>query len=227
MNRAHLARLLERNSEAYAACRRAVLDGATIWISETGQPASTFARIYARRQRTTRQSGIPTLGFPAAVQELHDRREQLVRLAAVDVEDPPYHFQLFLNDDVSAVLACIGVDGRTGYRARPGNQVLLECQIISWESNDFPGWIRASITDAAGRTWSLVEKAPVLGIDLQPHAPLPKTIGIRSTVVRELPEDDIDTPATLIISTAVDGISAEDGTDQFVVTRESIRRLPT
>lgn len=229
VNRAHLAGLLERDSEAYTACRRAVLDGATIWISETGQPASTFARIYARRQRTTRQSGIPTLGFPAAVQELHDRREQLVRLAAVDVEDPPYHFQLFLNDDGSAVLACIGVDGGMGYRVRPGDQVLLECQIISWESNDFPGWIRASITDAAGHTWSLVEKAPVLGLglDLQLHAPLPTTLGIRSTVVRELPDDDLDTPAALIVSTAVDGISAEDGTDQFVVTRESIRRLPT
>ncbi|MEU7673545.1 hypothetical protein AB0C42_01855 [Micromonospora taraxaci] len=227
MNRAHLARLLERDSEAYVACRRAVLDGATIWISETGQQASTLAHIYARRQRTTRQFGIPTLGFPAAVQELHDRGEQLVRLAAVDVEDPPYHFQLFLNDDVSAVLACIGVDGRTGYRVRPGDQVLLECQVISWESNDFPGWIRASITDAAGRTWSLVEKAPVLGIDLKLHAPLPTTISIRGTVVRELPEDDLDTPAALIVSTAVNGISAEDGTDQFIVTRESVRRLAT
>ncbi|MEU4164761.1 hypothetical protein [Actinoplanes sp. NPDC026670] len=225
MDPAQLAALLERDDEACTACRRAVLDGATIWINESVQPASALAHIYARRQRTTRRSGIPTLGFAAALQKLHDQGDQLVRLGAVDVADPPYHFHLFLNDDLSTVLACLGVDGRTGSRVRPGDQVLLECRVLGWESDDFPGWVRASVTDAAGRVWSLVEKAPALGIDFEPHSSLPATIGIRGIVVRELPEDDLQNPAMLIVSTAVDGISAEDGTEQFTVTRESVRRF--
>jgi hypothetical protein len=227
VNRAHLAGLLEQDGEAYAACRRAVLAGATISISETGQPASTLAPIYARRQRHTRQVGIPTLGFATAVQQLQDRGQQILKFAAVDADDPPYHFHLFLNEDLTAVLACIGIDHRTGYQLRPGDQVLLECQIISLESGDFPGWVRATVNDAMGRIWSFVEKAPVLGIDLEPHAPLPATAGIRGTVVRELPEGDLDTPARLIVSTAIDGVSAEDGADEFTVDRESVWRLPT
>ncbi|GIF05220.1 hypothetical protein [Actinoplanes siamensis] len=50
-------------------------------------------------------------------------------------------------------------------------------------------------------------------------------IGIRGIVVREISEDDLQRPATLIVSTAADGISAEDGIDQFTVTRESVRRF--
>jgi len=29
---------------------------------------------------------------------------------AKDTEDPPYHFQLFVNDDGTALVACLGVD---------------------------------------------------------------------------------------------------------------------
>lgn len=226
MNRAHLAGLLEQDGEAYTACRRAVLTGAAISISENGQPASTLASIYARRQRHTRQVGIPTLGFVTAVRRLRDQGHEILRFAAVDADDPPYHFHLFLNEDLTAVLACVGIDHRTGYKLRPGDHVLLECQVVSHESEDFPGWIRATVIDAAGRTWSFVEKGPVLGIELEPHALLPATAGIRATVARELPDDDMDRPARLIVSTAVDGVSAEDGTDEFIVARESIRRLP-
>jgi hypothetical protein len=71
---------------------------------------STLVALYARRDSHTRQQGIPTLGFTRAVDDLRAHGEDLVRLGAVDLDDPPYHFQLFLNADATAVVACLGVD---------------------------------------------------------------------------------------------------------------------
>ena len=45
-----------------------------------------------------------------AVDELRSRGEDLVRIGAVDTDNPPYHFQLFLNEDATTVIACLGVD---------------------------------------------------------------------------------------------------------------------
>jgi hypothetical protein len=110
VDREHLARILDRDGEVFAVCRRAVRSGARFWVTETTQPASTLVENYAMRDEHTRESQIPTLGFTEAVTALRDRGEGLVRLGAVDTEDPPYHFQLFLNDAGTAVIACLGVD---------------------------------------------------------------------------------------------------------------------
>jgi hypothetical protein len=45
-----------------------------------------------------------------AVDDLPASGDNLVRLCAVDTDDRPYHFQLFLNEDATAVVACLGVD---------------------------------------------------------------------------------------------------------------------
>ena len=34
----------------------------------------------------------------------------------MDVDDPPYHFQLFLNEELTSVIACLGVDQDPAYR---------------------------------------------------------------------------------------------------------------
>ena len=84
--------------------------GARFWVTEDTQPASTLVRTYARRDRHTQQRGIPTLGFAQAVDELRSRGDDLVRIGAVDTDTPPYHFQLFLDEDAAAVVARLGVD---------------------------------------------------------------------------------------------------------------------
>jgi hypothetical protein len=105
--------------EAFTACRQFVVAGARLWVSDQVQPAAELARTYQRRARHTEQVGIPTLGFPAAVRALRRYGEQLVRLGAVDVSDPPYHFQLFLDKELTSVIACLGVDQDPAHRREP------------------------------------------------------------------------------------------------------------
>jgi len=97
-------------NEAFTACRESVVTGARFWVSDHTQPASELISTYQRRARHTQQAGIPTLGFSTAVRALHMHGEHPVRLGAVDVDDPPYYFQLFLDEDLTSIVACLGVD---------------------------------------------------------------------------------------------------------------------
>ena len=36
----------------------------------------------------------------------------------MDVDDPPYHFQLFLDKDLTSVIACLGVDLDPAHRRK-------------------------------------------------------------------------------------------------------------
>jgi hypothetical protein len=110
MDRDLLAGLLEREGEAFAACRHAVLSGARFWVDDLPYPASALVKTYARREGSTQKRGIATLGFADAVAALRALSEQGVRIGAVDVDDPPYHYQLFLNEAGTAAIACLGVD---------------------------------------------------------------------------------------------------------------------
>jgi hypothetical protein len=111
-----LVQLLSGEREAFSACQQAVLAGAKVWVSGHAQPASRLAGTYQRRASHTQQRGIPTLGFAAAVQALHEYGEQPVRLGAVDVDDPPYHFQLFLDENLTSIVACLGVNQDPAHR---------------------------------------------------------------------------------------------------------------
>ena len=95
----------------------AVVAGASFWISPTAQPAAPLAGIYGVREAHTRRIGLETLGFAAAVEALRARGQDLVRLGAVDLDEPLYHFQVFLDEPLTAVVACLGVD--QGWRHRP------------------------------------------------------------------------------------------------------------
>jgi hypothetical protein len=228
VDRDGLARLLTGEGEAFAACRRAVVAGARFWISKAEQltPVSALVPIYARRDAHTRRVGIPTLGFAAAVEALRGRSEQLVRIGAVDSDDPPYHYQLFLNEDLTAVVAVLGVDQNLGYRLRPGEQVLLTCEIVSWVRDDFPGWIRVRVTDAAGRAWFLIDKAPIFQVEVTAESMFPVPAAVRCAVVEIVRGEGEEGPPRLVVSTAVDGIAAEDGTDRFTVAGDMLRRIP-
>ncbi|MEU0561275.1 hypothetical protein [Dactylosporangium sp. NPDC006015] len=100
----------ERDGEAFAACRREVAAGAVIRVWDGGTPASTLAAIYVRRLRLIHQRGTPEVGFAEAVQALRACGDELVRIGAVDVQHPSYHFQLFLNLSATVVIGCLGVD---------------------------------------------------------------------------------------------------------------------
>ena len=88
---------------------------------------------------------------------------------------------------------------------------------------EFPGWVRLRTTDATGRLWSFVDKAPIFdladGVELGPAA----SAAIRCRVVRTLRDDETTEPPLIVVSTAVDGVAAEDGTDEFVVRGERLR----
>jgi len=114
-----LVQLLGGENEAFTVCRQFVVAGARLWVSDQVQPAVELARTYQRRESHIEQVGIPTLGFSIAVQALHQYGEQLVRLGAVDVDDPPYHFQLFLDKELTSVIACLGVDQDPAHRMTP------------------------------------------------------------------------------------------------------------
>ena len=73
-------------------------------------PASRILPAYERRAVRTVAEGIPTLGFADAVASLRRMGTQPVRLGQVTVADPPYLFMLFLSDDASTVVACLGID---------------------------------------------------------------------------------------------------------------------
>jgi hypothetical protein len=112
MDRDHLARLLDRDGGAYAACRRAVTAGANIQVWKGGTPAAAVAAIYARRLRLVQRKGTSEVGFAEAVQSLRACGDEPVLIGAVDIDDPPYHFQLFLNVSATRLVACLGVDQR-------------------------------------------------------------------------------------------------------------------
>jgi hypothetical protein len=226
VDREHLARLLDGRGEVFDACRRTVLAGARFWVSidHPPTPAPILMSIYDRRERHTRRIGLPTSGFAAAVDALREWGDNPVRIGAVDVADPPYHFQLFFDDGLTAVVACLGVDQRLGYRLRPGDSALLGCEVVGWVSDDFPGWVRVRVTDAAGRAWDVVDKAPVFGIEVDAGSDFPLPAVIRCTVVDVVQTQVPDRPPWLVVSTSVDGVATEDGTDRFTVTGELLRR---
>jgi hypothetical protein len=110
MDRDRLVSLLSGSQEAHVACRAALRNGAAFVIYDHPLPATDLLGIYRRRQRHTSKAGIPTHGFGPAIEALAASGGLPLCLGSVTAVDPPYHFQLFLTEDASAVVACLGVD---------------------------------------------------------------------------------------------------------------------
>ncbi|HEX2301049.1 MAG TPA: hypothetical protein VHH34_21500, partial [Pseudonocardiaceae bacterium] len=202
MDRARLAQLLsEAGGGVFSACQDALLTGAHFWVEEHGGPAAH-----------------------AAVTALRAQGDQLIRIGAVDLDGPPYHYQLFVRDDLSAAVAGLGVDLRLGFRLRQGDQVLLICDVVGEDSSSFPGWLRVRFTDAAGREWDLVDKAPIFGTASESRGARPDTATVRVTVIELLPQEPTGAAPLVQVSTALDGVSAADGTDVFIVSDTVLRR---
>lgn len=91
------------DTEAFRACRLALLNDARHSIGEDVLAASH----YARRLAHTLTTGRPIVGFAEAVAGLRAHGDEPIRLGAVDA--PAFHFQLFLDARLTAVVACLGV----------------------------------------------------------------------------------------------------------------------
>jgi hypothetical protein len=87
-----------------------VIAGAVIRVWAGGTPAVELAGIHARRLRLVERNGTPEIGFADAVRTQGRPRSRVQQIGAVDVTDPPYHFQLFLNKTATSVIACLSVD---------------------------------------------------------------------------------------------------------------------
>ncbi|WP_285558380.1 hypothetical protein [Actinoplanes regularis] len=106
----HLLGLLDPEDEVSAACRQAVLHGRRWRVHSTRVPASELVWIYTIREAQLREAATATLGFTTAIEALRSLGNKAVYLGyAVSADDPPYHFQLFIDEDLTAVVACLGV----------------------------------------------------------------------------------------------------------------------
>jgi hypothetical protein len=86
-------------------------------------------------------------------------------------------------------------------------------------ADDFPGWIRVRLVDATGRTWFFVDKAPVFTGDVvTADTQLPMPVGIRCHIVASEMDGQV-----LVVRTDVDGVEAEDGTNELRVRLDEVR----
>ncbi|WBB54335.1 hypothetical protein [Verrucosispora sp. WMMD573] len=75
-------------------------------------------------------------------------------------------------------------------------------------------------TDAQGRVWSLVDKAPIFGSDLDPESALPRPAAVRCIVKELRGMSDTSSVPLVLVSTEPDGVAAEDGTAVFLVSSD-------
>ncbi|MFJ9075617.1 hypothetical protein ACIRO3_10215 [Streptomyces sp. NPDC102278] len=108
MERDQLLQLLVGDDEASKAALAALAEGDDFVVWEDGTLSSeTQARRYANRRGSLRRRGIETLGLERAVQ-LFRERDQPLRLGKITSVDRSRVFMLFLTEDGSALVACIG-----------------------------------------------------------------------------------------------------------------------
>ena len=109
MEREQLVELLDGPGDAGSACRHALLGGAAFLVWKGPAAADRMVPAYERRRRRAVAEGVATLGFPEALVALRAMGTQQLRLGQVALLDN-YRFMLFLAADLSAVVACLGME---------------------------------------------------------------------------------------------------------------------
>jgi hypothetical protein len=54
----------------------------------------------------------------------------------------------------------------------------VRCTITRWVDAAFPGWVEVSFTQVDGNTVTVVEKVPVLGVDVDAETAFPVVVDI-------------------------------------------------
>lgn len=92
---------------------------------------------------------------------------------------------------------------------------IVEAFNLDW----YPGWCKAVLQDSNGVEHILVEKLPVIGLDIEEVSSIPIERYIAVEVVNDFGN-------MVEINTAVpDGIETEDGETHFVVNKDCIKEL--
>jgi hypothetical protein len=110
VERGHLAQLLAGADEVRLLSRAALDAGVDYKVWPESVATHRLVSIYERRERGTRRSGQPSLGFAEALDAL--RSYDGAELAVGFIDDRHrggYYFQIFLDPEFSSVVACFGV----------------------------------------------------------------------------------------------------------------------
>jgi hypothetical protein len=110
MERDQLVELLDGPGDAGSACRHALIDGAAFLVWQGSAAADRMVPAYERRLRRAAAEGMATIGFQEALVALRAVGRQQLRLGQVALLDNTYRFMLFLAADLSAVVACLGIE---------------------------------------------------------------------------------------------------------------------
>jgi hypothetical protein len=114
------------------------------------------------------------------------------------------------------------------HRLRAGDHVELACEAVEWvDATLFPAVVRVVFADAQGRVWSLVDKEPIFGVDLDPGSALPRPAAVRCVVRESRAGSDASSVPLAVVSTEPDGVAAEDGTAVLLVSADLLSPVPT
>ena len=111
MDTSAIVSALDPLQPAHQGCATALRHGAefSLWHDGVATPAELL-EICHRRHRKILEHGIETLGFEQALEALESTGFDGLRLGAVEVEEPPYHYAVFLAPHETEIVACLGVD---------------------------------------------------------------------------------------------------------------------
>lgn len=102
--------LVSGSGNIFLLSRSALNAGAAFKVGDHAVPAEHLVSIYSRRERHAHRAGQPSIGFTQAVASLREYGKGEVVIGSID--DRPrggYYFQLFLSQDLSRIVACLGV----------------------------------------------------------------------------------------------------------------------
>ena len=100
----------------------------------------------------------------------------------------------------------------------------VDCQLVRWVDNEtFPWIVEAHLVDAAGVTWTFIEKSVVFTSDnLAATSDFPIASAIRCTIPAASMDDD---PSIVLVDTSLpDGVESVEGVPLFRVRSEFVRQ---
>jgi penicillin-binding protein 1A len=98
----------------------------------------------------------------------------------------------------------------------------VRVEITRFVDEDQPGFVECTLTDAAGKVWTFVEKVPIVSsesLDASSTYPQPGAIGC---VVLSRRRDDLGREVLLIDTSKPDGVESTDGETRFEVLAELV-----
>lgn len=115
VERSRLIQLLAGDGEVRLLSRSALSAGAEYEVWPEAVPAQRLLAVYERRERSVRRSGQSSIGFSDALDALRTYGGPELSIGFIDDRSRGgYYFQLFMEVDLEAVVACLGVESPRG-----------------------------------------------------------------------------------------------------------------